>query len=810
LVIERKNSSQTQRKLLPLPSHTTIFFYLLKECLPPIILSLLVLTTLVFSQQIARNLEFLLSPFGSWQISAQILLNLLPGVLIFTLPIALLIGTTIGLHKLSAENEWIALESLSIKLLPRLLPFLLLGVTGTACLLYLTWEAAPRAIMKLRGLRNLITIENAALQIKPRTFITNFPNHLLQIASLDRTSGMWKGVLLIKQDNQTNNLQILAAQRGFISEKPTNDDVAGNVEIKLQDGVSINKLLTPQEHESGSFQEYVYKIPLDQTRKSANHSPAPGDVTATSTGSLLKQARQRLPANEARPLQIELQRRFVLSFASLYAVIVALALNVKARPRTARNVGKLILGFLFCVLFFTLLSAGQSLALANKVPIYVGMWGGAVISLFALWVFAKCRDFLAGFLLSPFTRLRRRPKSGLSATQKDAASETLTQQQLYTPAKGRMAAVVSLVNYLLLSEVVKFFLVALGILVATVLLFTLLDISPSLSKNNIHSGYAIGYLALLSPQMAYYFAPFALLLALIIAAAALARTGQLAVLLYYSNNLPQLLFPLFIFGVTVLGLMYVTAEAVLPVTNREQDERFRRIKGRSNDDISTTIRFDRKWVLDETGNVAGFKVNNLNNNSAQFDVIQLRLKDEKYYLQEVLACPMATVNAAKSLQGIPTFTYHTDEFGLARPNAAPNQPVALNLTTEVIFRTPAFEASKMSLKQLKEYIRDVERVGLPIVSLKMDKAQRMTFPFTCLSLACLALPLAFVQVRRKHQGGFRIAGIGIVLALCFWATLSLFETAGKNGLVPIDLAAWAPHGLFISLAAVLYAKLNAT
>lgn len=116
----------------------------------------------------------------------------------------------------------------------------------------------------------------------------------------------------------------------------------------------------------------------------------------------------------------------------------------------------------------------------------------------------------------------------------------------------------------------------------------------------------------------------------------------------------------------------------------------------------------------------------------------------------------------------------------------------------------------MSFEQLKEYIRDVERVGLPVVSLKMDKAQRMTFPFACLSLVCLALPLAFVQVRRKHQGGFRLAGIGIMLALCFWATLSLFETAGKNGLIPIDLAAWAPHGLFISLAAVLHAKLNAT
>ena len=116
----------------------------------------------------------------------------------------------------------------------------------------------------------------------------------------------------------------------------------------------------------------------------------------------------------------------------------------------------------------------------------------------------------------------------------------------------------------------------------------------------------------------------------------------------------------------------------------------------------------------------------------------------------------------------------------------------------------------MSLTQLKQYIRDVERVGLSVTSLKMDKAQRLTFPVACLSLTCLAFPLAFAQIRRSQRGGLLMVGLGIVFALCFWAALSLFETAGKNGLIPIDLAAWAPHGLFISLAAVLHAKLNAT
>ena len=354
--------------------YATIFFYLLKESLPPILLAFSILTVLVFSQQIARNLEFLLSPFTTWQVSSQILFSLLPGVVIFTLPIALLVGTTITLSKLSAESEWVAMEALALPRWPRVLPFALLGVLGTALLLQLTWQTAPRAIAQLRNLRELITVDQAALQIRPRSFITNIPNHLLQIKSLDRQTGMWKGVLLIKQDPQTKNLQVLAARRGFISQEPVkNGEPATTVEVKLQDGVSLDKLLTPQQHESVSFKEYTYKLALNQKRgASNNNSASASDVSSRSTTRLLRQANSSLPANDARLIGVEIQRRFILSFACLFAVIVACTLNFSPGQRTTKNLIKLVIGFLFCILFYASLSAAQAWVLAGKLPTTAG------------------------------------------------------------------------------------------------------------------------------------------------------------------------------------------------------------------------------------------------------------------------------------------------------------------------------------------------------------------------------------------------------------------------------------------------------
>ncbi len=803
MVIRRKLYPQLR---LSIP-YATIFFYLLRESLAPLFLSFSILTTLVFSQQIARNLEFLFSPFATWQVSSQILLNLLPGVVVFTLPISLLVGITITLSKLSAESEWVAMEALALRRWPRVLPFALLGVLSTALLLQLTWRTAPRAVAELRNLRELITLDQAALQIRPRTFITNIPNHLLQIKSIDRQSGMWKGVLLIKEDPITKNMQVIAARRGIISKETTPGAATASpiVEVKLEDGVSLDKLLTPQQHESVSFKEYTYKLALNQARgPNGAATGSPNEISSRSTTRLLRQASNgSLPANETNLIGVEIQRRFILSFACLFAIIVACVLNFSPGQRTAKNLYKLVVGFFFCILFYATLTATQAWVLAGKLPAAEMMWLGGIFSLLALIVFWLTQPYMKNYLhqltrtIPTRNRNNARPIGEIAPTVKRSGG-------------FKLASVFNLVNYLLLSEVAKFFVVALGILVGTVLLFTLLDISSSLTKNNIKADYALGYLFLLSPQMIYYFAPFAVMLALVATAAALARTGQLGVLFYYAQNLPRLFVSMLLFSLLIIGGMNLLSEVILPTTNREQDDRFRRIKGRTGGDITSAIAFDRKWVLDQNENIAGFKVTNLGNRAEQFDVLQLRLKEENYYLQDILAYPQASASPDRTLQGIPSFSYSTDGAGLARLQAIPAQPTSLNLTTDALFKAPAFEASKMSLSQLKQYIRDVERVGLSVTSLKMDKAQRLTFPFACLSLACLAFPLAFAQIRRSQRGGLLMVGLGIVFALCFWAALSLFETAGKNGLIPIDLAAWAPHGLFISLAAVLHAKLNAT
>ena len=67
-------------------------------------------------------------------------------------------------------------------------------------------------------------------------------------------------------------------------------------------------------------------------------------------------------------------------------------------------------------------------------------------------------------------------------------------------------------------------------------------------------------------------------------------------------------------------------------------------------------------------------------------------------------------------------------------------------------------------------------------------------------MTLIAVPFAVTTGRRGALYGI---GVGIVLAIVYWITLSVFAAMGAGGLVPPMLAAWAPNILFSAAAAYL-------
>src|SRR5256885_11683947 len=102
--------------------------YVLREVLLPFFLWLLVITFILEMPPILDQGEKLIEKGVEWSIIVRVLATLLPQALGVTIPISLLLGILIGLGRLSADREFVALQACGVSIFRILRPVALLAV----------------------------------------------------------------------------------------------------------------------------------------------------------------------------------------------------------------------------------------------------------------------------------------------------------------------------------------------------------------------------------------------------------------------------------------------------------------------------------------------------------------------------------------------------------------------------------------------------------------------------------------------------------------------------------------------------------
>lgn len=764
-------------------------FYIVKEILPICLLTFAILTVLVFGQQLSRNNEVFFSPLINWGILFQVLASLLPPIFTFTLPVAIVLGEILALSRLATDHEWVALEAGGLSKLTRFGPFLSIGAFGFALVLLLNWNIAPQSLTKLKEARNLLLIANAESLIRPESFVKELPEMLLRVNAIDRVTKKWEGVLLLRKDEASSKFSLLAARSGKLAPL---DDQLNAFEIKLSDGVFIQNLLSTNDHVTSAFKENTIKVNPTKPSTGPLLAELSTAVQLSSMNDLLSRAQSGQGSDE---VILEIYKRFTNALGCFFASLCALSVASLFHGRAVKRSLLLFTGFLALVIYYVSVTFGQNLILKGNLSTSQGLLLGITIPAMTLVLFQLASS-------NRFSVIRTDLSKGSSLRVKvdkkyDRDKESSVDSQVPPFNLG---------NYLVLSEFVKLLAITLMILMATILLFTLLDIAPSITRNNIKIGFAIGYLLRLSPQILYYVTPFGILVAVVATATSLAKTGQLTLLLYYSSSPFRLILPIII-GVFLIFLsILLLSDTILPISNREQDNRYRKIKGKKSEDI--TFAFDRQWISDESSStIYGTQVLNEGDGQKTSTII-LKLTDPVYFLHEALYV-YSDNNISGNLGVSPSFRYKIEENGLAKFSYLQQAEIPAELRNrESLSEITYHEASKMTYQQLKTYILQVEKTGLPTLGLRMEKTQKLAFPFACITLLFLSFPVCLLQIQRQYQSRFSSVAISVALALLFWAVLSIFETAGKRGTLPILIAAWSPHALFLALASTIQMKLH--
>jgi lipopolysaccharide export system permease protein len=211
-----------------------IFRYVFREVLTPTLLGLAIYTFVLLMNAIFNVAELAIRKNLPVTAVLKLLALSLPQFLALTIPMSVLLGTLIGIGRLSSDSEVIALRACGISYRKVLVPVFFLGILGwLACSALVLWIEPSSNLVRHRLATRMMLKSDLRKELKPRVFFEELPGMLLFADKIYQGGSSLEHVLLCQTDPQGRDL-ITTARRGHLDY----DSSTGDLRLLLEGGLT--------------------------------------------------------------------------------------------------------------------------------------------------------------------------------------------------------------------------------------------------------------------------------------------------------------------------------------------------------------------------------------------------------------------------------------------------------------------------------------------------------------------------------------------------------------------------------------------
>jgi len=743
--------------------------YIIGATLPYVLLSLLMLTAVLFAQQAERFAEVILFADLPISLMAGVGAAILPGVLVFTIPMATLAGIVIGFSRMGTDSEIVAMRAAGIGAWTMLWPVLLMGLALTCATTYIHLREAPQAARDLERVALQGALAKLDSPVDPRTFST-LPHYVIYVRDGDKAQGIWGRVFIFTQ-LEDNSTEILTSHSGRI------DSSGSQSELVLTDVLATKY----PSAETVDQKSYVVER-SDQLRIVINTGRADlvkrlnqkdSDADSMDWGELKRQAASG-SGTERREAQRIVYRRLALSISPLVFALLAGVLGLRVR-RGGRSFG-ILLSLAVVIVYYLISLLGESLARVGTLSPFVGEWmATALVLLLSLTLL-----FINRLPLSSW-RARQR-----DTTTKDISRDPTRVRQKHTFGVGTWGFP-SLMDVTLFRTLALSFLVGFVALAAVFNIFTLFELWRFIAITHAGAALVAKYLLFLLPLITVELFPSAMLISVLITYALLARRREAIAWWASGQSVYRLMLPGLLFAVAIGCCSWLVQEQLMPSSNLKQDALRARIKGGEARAITGT---GLQWLA-STENHRLYSYEFDEEHRVLVDPTVYELDSEGVHLSKVIKGKQGRWTDPSHLKISDAETLTLRRMEVEREVEA--EKIVGAIEPPEIFRPTIDKPSQLSSTGLSSYLRAAKQRGMDVSALAVALQRKYAGPFSVIIMAFIGMPLAVSFGRR---GTIIALCAAVVLSVIYWAVGGGFQQLGNHGLLRPAVAGWSPLIIF--------------
>lgn len=768
--------------------------YIVREVFRHALLGLAVFTFVFFVPQLVRLMALFVRHSGSGSQVLELFLCIFPAVFTFTLPMAVLIGVLLGLGRMSADSEIIALTALGIGRRRILLPVGVLAAVGAALTLCMTLWLGPKAAHKYRTLETGLLASQISFAVQPRVFDERFPKLVLYVNDVSASGTQWHGVFLAETGRDSGS-QITLAENAIVIAEPRQ----GKLELHLK---------------GGSTHEFSREDPGRYSLTSFGQSDWPIDVFGLvpsqprDLSNPEKSFRQLLAVHDSnwREARVELHRRLAFPVACLVFALVAVPLG--SRPRRGGRAAGSLLAVILIAAYYLLTVIGAGQAHQGLLSPAEGIWAANVLlAILGLALLPRMEQFRGERVWLPSARKLRRWFRLLRrrrARARAAAAPLLSNGSNGDSAKlendSPSSSFPRLMDLYLLRRFFFHFAVLMAIFIFLFEAFTFFELLDDIARHRVPFLIVIDYFRFLTPFLLYNLAPLAALVAVLVTLGIMSKNNEVVACKASGISLYRLAVPLLFGGLVLAAGMILLDETYLPYANQRQDALRNQIKGRP----PQTYTQPQRWIFGENSKIYNYDVFDPTQKSfGSLSVIEI--DPRTFEMKRRVFASRAHWSDAQNvwvLEG----GWVRDFSGGAITRYEPFIATSLPELSEPpsYFNREVRQASQMNLAALRRYIDGLHTAGFDVANLLVQWHVKLAFPLIAPISMLLAIPFALLVGTRGALGG---VSLGVAIGIVYWTAARLLEAMGGVGQLPPFLAAWSTDITFFFLGLYFFFKM---
>jgi LPS export ABC transporter permease LptG len=685
-----------------------------------------------------------------------------------------------------------------------------LALSGVAGLVtfYVVGIALPAANQAYRELIFKLVISKARTEMTARVFNDDLvPGMVFYISDISARNGEWKDVFI--HDGRTDSKpRLILARTGRLNVNEQRKTVG--LDLTEATVYSFNKI-EPSDFHIERMAAGYQPLPYEQFFPSVALSKGDREMSLGELRAMVRDLKEHGKGQtDWGRYEVEYHKKFAIPTACVVFGLLGLGLSLGSK-KEARSAA-FGLSILVIFVYYVIIRLGEQAGDTGLLSPFLSMWGANILLAAAALLLLVLNHREAAFdpldpshygVLLPRIRRRtgappppaRRPMPrAAGARQGPRPVVVLRIPRLSLPLPGILDRYVA-------RAWAGHFTMVLAAFWSLFVLVNFMDLFDEIQTNKIKGIIVVRYYAFFSPGIIHLLTPVGVLVAVLITYGVMSRRNEITAMKAGGVSIYRASGPVLALGAAVCLAMFGASEYVLPTMSRQATRYLNVIRGRPAQSSSVE---SHRWVLGSDGRLYNYDY--LGPEGARhrdrITLYGLAIYDvdpQRWELRDVLYVASAAWNG---------ISYDVERgWRRAFGDRASFHEVTRARTREIeppsYFGQEARAADTLRFQELRNHIATLEALGVDVVPLRVQLHHKLAYPFVCVVMTLLGIPFSFVVARRGALYGI---GASIIIAIVYWACLTVFETLGNTARLPPGLAAWAPNLIFGALA--LYLVLN--